>query len=749
MAKERQGFRLLVSRAVGVPILLLAILSVVLLWQVARLVALSESVEHSDQVIAQAHRIETVLLELQVATRGYLLTGDRRFLRDYEQMFPELDEARRQFRALAAGSPEQIARLDHVERLEPEWLACRSRTVRDFEAGISPAEELVDCGRPAMQRLRAVLTDIVRVEERLRNTQTRAAQGAARMTLISGVILTVIVAALLAVTARRQLVSLSERYEGAIGGLERQTAAARESEDRMFGVVNSAMDAIVTVDERQRVIVFNATAERTFGWPANEIIGQPLDWLLPERFRQSHREAVTQFAETGETARSMGRPGHLLGLRRSGEEFPVEATISKVTVGGAKLLTVILRDITARAAAERALRESEERFRLFVEGVHDYAILMLDHEGRMVGWNPGAERITGYHESEALGESILMLYPEGERRPSLVAEELAEARERGAYYGEVRRQRKDGTLFWAEVTTTPIYDEQGSLRGFAKLTRDITERKIAQEDLQRYAAQLEGMHGELEERVRQRTEALQEVNAELNAFAYSVSHDLRAPLRSTQGFAEALLEDYGDRLDETGRDYAKRVVKASRRMDLLIQDLLAYSRVSRTELDLQPVSLEQAVESALTQLDEPRARSDAQIAVGSLDHWVLAHRVTLTQVLVNLLSNSIKFVEPGQTPHIAVSATRQGEWVRLVIEDNGVGIPPEHADRIFRVFERLHSSEAYPGTGIGLAIVRKALERMGGRTSVNSSPGSGSRFWIELPEALPGTATDLAATDSP
>jgi PAS domain S-box-containing protein len=734
---------------VGIPILLLGVLSLVLLWQVGRMARLSQTVEHTDAVIAHAHRVETVLLELQVATRGYLVTGDGRFLDDYARTIPALGETTEALRNLVAAHPAHVARLEALEPLQREWLACRDQMVTELEAGGTPAAWLVDCGRPAMRRLRAGLGEIVAVEEAVRDSQTMETQRAARTTLASGVTLAMVIAALLAVTGRRQLVTLSDRYERAMSGLEERSAAARESEDRMFGIINSAMDAIITVDEQQRVVVFNTTAERTFGWPSADILGQPLDWLLPDRFRDSHRHSVRQFSETGDTARSMGRPGHLVGLRRSGEEFPVEATISQVTIGGAKLLTVILRDITASTEAERALRESEERFRLFVEGVHDYAILMLDEHGVIVAWNPGAERITGYAEAEVLGQSILVLYPSGERQPERIAEELSRARQ-GSFHVEVRRQRKDGALFWAEVTTTPIHDERGTLRGFAKLTRDITERKVAQENLQRYARELEGIHAELEERVRQRTEALQEVNAELNAFAYSVSHDLRAPLRSMQGFAEALLEDYGERLDEVGRDYATRVVRASRRMDVLIQDLLAYSRVSRTGLDLQPVSVEQAVESALTQLDEPRARAAAHIELGTLDYWVLAHRVTLAQVLANLLSNSIKFVPPGETPHIAVFAERwHDDTVRVTVEDKGIGIPSEHVDRIFRVFERLHSHEAYPGTGIGLAIVRKAVERMGGRISVSSQPGEGSRFWIELPESSPDAVVDSAAADAP
>ena len=243
---------------------------------------------------------------------------------------------------------------------------------------------------------------------------------------------------------------------------------------------------------------------------------------------------------------------------------------------------------------------------------------------------------------------------------------------------------------------------------------------------------------ELENRVLERTAQLQAANTELEAFGYSVSHDLRAPLRAMQGFTQALMEDYSDVLDPVGQDYAHRISKAAQRMDALIEDLLTYSRLSRTELELGPINLNHLVSEVLAQLELEIRQRQAQITVATPLLPVMGHRVTLVQVMVNLLMNALKFVTAGVQPQIKIWTEAQPDHVRLWVEDNGIGIAPEHRERIFRVFERLHGIEAYPGTGIGLAIVRKGVERMGGCVGVEAAPAQGSRFWLELPKATTG-----------
>ncbi|HET7790033.1 MAG TPA: HAMP domain-containing sensor histidine kinase [Gemmatimonadales bacterium] len=239
----------------------------------------------------------------------------------------------------------------------------------------------------------------------------------------------------------------------------------------------------------------------------------------------------------------------------------------------------------------------------------------------------------------------------------------------------------------------------------------------------------------LEERVRDRTAELEERNEELEAFGYTISHDLRAPLRAMEGFSNVLLEEYRDRLDAAGRNYAERVVAAARTMDQLIQDLLSYSRLTRAELPLVAVDLTRLAAQAVARMDGDLKKRGAEVRVDEALPSVTANPSTLAQVIDNLLSNAVKFVPPGRAPVVRVRAERRGELVRLWVEDNGIGIATEHQERIFRVFERLNPASEYPGTGVGLAIVRKGAERMGGHAGVESAPGRGSRFWVDLPLA--------------
>jgi signal transduction histidine kinase len=246
---------------------------------------------------------------------------------------------------------------------------------------------------------------------------------------------------------------------------------------------------------------------------------------------------------------------------------------------------------------------------------------------------------------------------------------------------------------------------------------------------------LEQHASELEERVAERTTELGEANDELEAFAYSVAHDLRAPLRAMTGFSEALIEDYAAELGDEGADYAHRIADAASVMDHLIEDLLAYGRLARAEIHVEPVSLRQALDEALSQQQGAIDTSQAKLTVDKAFPDVEGDYRMLVQVISNLISNALKFVAPGETPSVRISAESSQGRVLLSVEDKGIGIDPEHEQRIFRVFERLHGGEVYPGTGIGLAIVRKGVERMNGQVGVESKPGKGSHFWIELEAA--------------
>jgi signal transduction histidine kinase len=229
---------------------------------------------------------------------------------------------------------------------------------------------------------------------------------------------------------------------------------------------------------------------------------------------------------------------------------------------------------------------------------------------------------------------------------------------------------------------------------------------------------------------------LQSANRELEAFAYSVSHDLRAPLRGVQGMAQALSEDYGNRLEPEARQYVERIVGASKRMDMLVRDLLEYSRVSRSAVELKPVELKTVLDEAqaIVSADAEQSGAVLQVDLNTMP-VVLANHTLLRQVLVNLLSNAIKFVSPGTKPMVQIAVHQATRTVRLSVTDNGIGIAPEYQGKVFRIFERLHSIQEYPGTGIGLAIVQKAMSQMKGEVGLESATGKGSCFWIQLPKA--------------
>jgi PAS domain S-box-containing protein len=276
-------------------------------------------------------------------------------------------------------------------------------------------------------------------------------------------------------------------------------------------------------------------------------------------------------------------------------------------------------------------------------------------------------------------------------------------------------------------------DQSGAFTAdYVDIAREVADQLAIGIQQARLHEQVQRHAADLEVRVAERTAQLRDINAELESFSYSVSHDLRTPLRAMQGFGQAILEDYADRLDPLGRDYAQRIVAAAQRMNTMIEDLLACSRLSRVDLQLQPVDLRSVVADVLTQLEAELQAREAQVSVQGELPQVVGHPAVMHQVVANLLTNAVKFVASGVKPAVRVWSEVRDEWVHLWVEDNGIGIAPEHQERIFRVFERLHASQTYAGTGIGLAIVSKAIERMGGRVGVESEAGHGSRFWIEL-----------------
>jgi PAS domain S-box-containing protein len=639
----------------------------------------------------------------------------------------------------------------------------------------------------------------------------------------------------------------SEELEARVLERTAQLASSRElirqSELRMAGIVNSAMDAIISVDGSQRVVLFNAAAEKMFDCTAPGAIGQPVDRFIPERFRAAHARHIGDFGKTGVTSRSMQSLGALSGLRANGEEFPIEASISQIEVEGEKIFTVILRDITKRKRAE----DDAAHLAAIVESSDD-VIIGKDLRGIVTSWNGGAERVFGYSAPEMIGCSITRLIPpdrQNEEQDILAKVASGES----VRHFETVRMRKDGSTLDISVTVSAIRDAEGRIVGASKVARDITARKRTEkalrereEQLRLYAEhspaaiamfdremkylvasrqwlavyhlggqeiigrsyyevfpeiggrwieihrrclagavercdedcfhradgtaewirwevrpwhqadgsiggiiifseditarkraeeELNKLNAELEQRVAGRTAELETANRELDAFSYSVSHDLRAPLRALDGFSQAVIQDFGPQLPAQGQHYLRTIRKAAQQMGMLIDDLLAFSRLSRAPLKKQPVNTGQLVREVLEHLGAERQGRQIDLQVGDLPPCN-GDPALLKQVWTNLLSNAFKYTGRRETAEVEIGCQSRPEGAVYFVRDNGAGFDMRYAHKLFGVFQRLHRAEDYEGTGVGLAIVQRVVHRHGGRVWAEAAPERGATFYFNI-----------------
>lgn len=379
------------------------------------------------------------------------------------------------------------------------------------------------------------------------------------------------------------------------------------------------------------------------------------------------------------------------------------------------------RETAGRERAETAAGARQQQLQVITDAT-PALISYIDRERRYRFVNREYERWFGHLRSEVVGKSMTEVL--GEPAMERLGPHVERALHGHSVRFELETPYRDGGTRWIDAHYVPDRGPSGEVAGFFVLVLDITERKRAEREIYR-------LNAELERRVEERTRQLSETNAELEAFSYSISHDLRAPLRAMEGYAAALAQDYRERLDADGQRWLERIARAARRLDSLINDVLEYSRVAKEEIVLAPVDLERLIEdiqSSHPEFQAPKAR----IVIAKPLHRVRGHEAYLTQCMSNLLGNAVKFVPAGTVPEICIRSEQRDGKVRVWCEDNGIGIDLPHQDRIFQIFGRVHPEQRYSGTGIGLAIVRKAVQRMGGEVGVESEPGKGSRFWLLL-----------------
>lgn len=508
--------------------------------------------------------------------------------------------------------------------------------------------------------------------------------------------------------------------------------------------------AIIGLDREGRVIEWNKGAEKIKGYKTAEVLGKHFSIFYTEEDRSKGLPAA--FLKRAVTEGSAAAEGWR--VRKDGTRFWVNVVMTAIRDDAGELVgfSKLTRDLTEKKKVEdnlrqyaeelevknEELRQSEDRYHKMISEVQDYAIILLSRNGDIEEWNSGAEYIKGYTAQEIIGRNFRLFYTEEDRNQRLPEMLIDLAVRKGRAQHEGWRVRKDGTKFWGSVTITALHGSHNNVIGFTKVTRDLTERKLAEERLKKKNLELEEKNVELGE-----------MNKELSSFAYISSHDLQEPLRKIQTFVSRILELDEDALSEKGRDYFNRIQVSAQRMRLLIDDLLSYSRANSADRRYEQTDLNKIIKDVIGDLENVIEERHAVVECSTLPTLEVIP-FQFHQLLSNLLSNSLKFVRANVNPYILIRASVIAAekvpglqkkisdlYHHVTVADNGIGFNPEYKEKIFEVFQRLHAREEYMGTGIGLAICKKIVENHFGVIAADGKVGSGATFHIYIPTVFP------------
>ncbi len=464
-----------------------------------------------------------------------------------------------------------------------------------------------------------------------------------------------------------------------------------------------------------RIVVCNSAFAALHKSRSEDVVGSSILSLYAPDDHALIRASVTRSDQIGHVQYE----AHM--IRRDGSTFPVQVDLVSVRGDNGELL---YRVATTQDISERKKAEQEIAYQANILAQVNDAVIASDENFMIKSWNAAAERTYGWKAEEVVGqlaEKILQTEFSGNTREEVIRQ----IKQTGEYFAEVTQARRDGTRVDVEAHTVSMHDESGRVTGFISVNRDITQRKRTEEEIRR-------LNEKLEERVIERTAQLHAANQELEFFSYSVSHDLRAPLRAINGYTRILLEDYAASLDAEGQRVCQVIIGETQRMGKLIDDLLAFSRLSRKEIQPAQVDMKSLALSAFGELTAEPARERIDFRIGRLS-TANGDPALLHQVWINLLSNAIKFTSRRERAVIEIGSKRSDDQTVYYVRDNGAGFDIQYVDKMFGVFQRLHSEDEFEGTGVGLAIVQRIVQRHGGRVWAEGEVNKGATLYFSLP----------------
>jgi PAS domain S-box-containing protein len=660
----------------------------------------SERAEHSRRVLGELKELLSLAQDLELGSRGYVITGKEEYLEPYRHASSEIGRQLATLSNFVADSPEQRTRLESLKPLVEQKLqrGAHIANVRDAE-GFQAASAQVQSGtgKRIMDDIRRSVAEMEASENEALVRQDAKAQLRGRQTVA--------------------VVGIGSTFAVLVVGaagviIHRDLTRRRRVEAERDGFFTLSLDLLSIADPEGRFKRLNPAWE-ALGYTSDELAAKAyVEFVHPEDREATLRE-TRKLAAGAETSSFENR------YRCKDGSYRWLLWKARLSPDGRSIYATA-RDVTDQKRSEAALREAEQRLRLLVDGVKDYAVIMLDLRGNVASWNAGAERLKGYGAGEIVGSHFSRFYTPEDLEQGKPERELKTAVEKGRYEEEGWRVRKDGSRFWANVVITAVRDESGALRGFAKVSRDVTERKRAEDDIR-----------SLNETLRQHATRLDAANKELESFSYSVSHDLRAPLRSIDGFSQALLEDYADKLDAEGKNSLERVRAATQRMGQLIDDMLNLSRVTRSEMSTRRVDLSEMARAVAAELQksQPDRAVEFVIADGLNDE---GDPHLLRIVLDNLLGNAWKFTSKRTNARVEFGVVQDARGRAYFVRDNGAGFNMEFSHKLFGAFQRLHAMTDFGGTGVGLATVQRIVHRHGGRVWAEGAVDQGATFYFSL-----------------